>query len=272
TLNGSVTNATGGTWSGGAGKISRGATTLTAVYTPTAGEITAGTVTLTLTTTGIAAGCVAAADQMTITITPAPVANANVNQTVCASSPNVTLNGSVTNATGGTWSGGAGIFNPGITTLAAVYTPTAGEITAGTVTLTLTTTGIAAGCVAAADQMTITITPAPTAAANTDQTVCASSPNVTLNGSVTNATGGTWSGGAGIFNPNATTLAAVYTPTAAEITAGTVTLTLTTAAIPTCCVAAADQMTITITPAPIATANVNQTVCASSPNVTLNGL
>src|SRR5947207_12151346 len=100
---------------------------------------------------------------MTNTLTPASIPTRNATELVCASSPNVTLNGSVTNATGGTWSGGAGIFNPGVSTLAAVYTPTAGEITAGTVTLTLTTTGIAAGCVAAADQMTITITPAPIA-------------------------------------------------------------------------------------------------------------
>jgi hypothetical protein len=39
------------------------------------------------------------------------------------------------------WSGGAGTYNPNNTTLNAVYTPTAAERTAGTVTLTLTTTG-----------------------------------------------------------------------------------------------------------------------------------
>src|SRR5436189_1153948 len=103
---------------------------------------------------------------MTITIAPAPIANANVDQTVCASSPNVTLNGSVTNATGGTWSGGAGIFNPGVTTLAAVYTPTAGEITAGKIRRTQVTTGITEVCLVPSDEMTITITPAPIANAN----------------------------------------------------------------------------------------------------------
>ena len=40
-----------------------------------------------------------------------------------------------------------------------------------------------------------------------------------VNGSVTIATGGVWSGGAGSFTPNNTALNATYTPTATEISA-----------------------------------------------------
>src|SRR5439155_22679131 len=59
-------------------------------------------------------------------------------------------------------------------------------------------------------------------------TLFRSSPNVTLAGVIGGAaSSGSWSGGTGSFNPNASTLNAVYTPSAAEITAGTVTLTLT---------------------------------------------
>ncbi len=46
-----------------------------------------------------------------------------------------------------------------------------------------------------------------------------------LAGSIGGSAGSaTWSGGTGTYAPNNTTLNAVYTPSAAEITAGTVTL------------------------------------------------
>ena len=94
-----------------------------------------------------------------------------------------------------------GSFAPNNTTLNAVYTPSVAEIIAGTVTLTLTTDDPPGQCGAATDQIVITINPVATANANLDQTVCASSPNVTLAGSVGgSATTGTWSsGGTGTF-------------------------------------------------------------------------
>ena len=62
------------------------------------------------------------------------------------------MNGSFTVATGGTWSGGSGTFSPSATLMNATYTPTASEISNGSVTLTLTTTGNN-NCVAVADQV-----------------------------------------------------------------------------------------------------------------------
>ena len=50
---------------------------------------------------------------MTITIDPAATVEAGPNQTVCATTPQVLLAGSVGGgATGGTWSGGSGNFSP----------------------------------------------------------------------------------------------------------------------------------------------------------------
>ncbi len=127
-----------------------------------------------------------------------------------------------------TWSGGTGTYAPNNTTLNAVYTPSAAEITAGTVTLTLTTNDPAGPCNAVNDAMVITINPAATVNAGLDQTICSTS-TVTLAGVIGGgAASATWSGGTGTYAPNNTTLNAVYTPSAAEITAGTVTLTLTT--------------------------------------------
>jgi len=268
TLAGTVSGATGGIWSGGAGTYSPSNTDLNAIYTPSALEITAGTVTLTLTTTGNG-NCNSVSDVMTITITAAPTVNAGVDQTSCANNPSVTLNGSVTGATGGIWSGGNGTYNPGNTALNAVYTPNAAEISAGTVTLTLTSTGNGPNN-PVTDQMTITITPAPTANAGTDITICSNNATVILNGTVTGATGGQWTGGLGFYNPNGNTLNAAYTPTQSEINSGSVMLTLTTTGNGSC-IAVTDQMTIFFTPSPTVNAGSDQIVCGNNANVTLNG-
>ena len=102
-----------------------------AIYTPTATEIANGSVTLTLTTTGNG-NCIAVADQMTINFTPAPVVNAGAAISLCANNAQVSLNGSVSGATGGVWSGGTGTYSPNNSTLNANYTPTSAEIAGGT--------------------------------------------------------------------------------------------------------------------------------------------
>ncbi|MFH2141331.1 MAG: hypothetical protein ABIJ97_02830, partial [Bacteroidota bacterium] len=268
TLNGSVTIASGGIWSGGTGAFTPDNTTLNATYTPSAAEITAGTVTLTLTTTGNG-GCPPAIDDITITILPLPVVDAGIDQTVCTTSPNVSLNGSVTvGSTTGIWTtSGTGTFTPDDITLNATYNPSAADITAGTVTLTLTATN---GCSPLSDNMVVTISPAPVVDAGIDQTVCALSPNVSLSGSVTvGGTTGQWtSSGTGTFTPDDITLNATYNPSAADITAGSVTLTLTSTDG---CDAIQDAMIVTITPAPIVSAGIDQTVCGNNADVSLNG-
>ena len=267
-LSGAVTIATGGTWSGGAGNFSPSANTLNAFYTPTPTEIANGSVTLTLTTTGNG-DCLPVTDNVTLTFTPAPTANAGLDKTVCANNADVTLNGSVTVASGGTWSGGSGTFNPDANTFNAIYTPSATEISNGTVTLTLTTTGNGT-CNQVTDQMTITITPAPTVDAGTGEELCSNNPTISLSGSVTTATGGTWSGGSGTFNPNANDLNATYTPSQGEINAGTLTLTLTSTGNGTC-TAVSDDVTYTFGPSPTADAGTDQTLCANNAEAELSG-
>ena len=92
---------------------------------------------------------------------------------------------------------------------------------------------------------TYTIDLAPPVNAGPNQTVCAGSPAVTLAGTIGgSASNGTWSGGAGSFAPNNTTLNAVYTPSPGEVSAGSVTLTLTTNDPPGACGAVSDTVTI----------------------------
>src|SRR5262249_22030016 len=180
------------------------------------------------TTNDPAGPCGALSGTMHIAIAPAATADAGPDVTVCASNPSVQLAGSVGGgATSGRWNGGAGTYSPSATALNATYNPSAAEIAAGSVTLTLTTDAVSGPCGQASDRVTIAIQPAATVNAGADVTVCASSPGVQLAGAVGGgATSGTWSGGAGTFSPSATALNASYLPAAAEIAAGGVTLTL----------------------------------------------
>ncbi|WP_266204430.1 T9SS type B sorting domain-containing protein [Pontibacter kalidii] len=84
-------------------------------------------------------------------------ANAGPDQLACSQNP-VQLAGAITAATGGVWSGGGGTFSPSNTALNAVYTPTAAEIAAGSVKLTLTSTGNGS-CTAMKDDVLITFYP-----------------------------------------------------------------------------------------------------------------
>jgi hypothetical protein len=200
---------------------------------------------------------------MTLTFTPAPTANAGADVTLCANNASVALSGSITLATGGVWSGGAGTYSPNNTALNATYTPTAAELAVGILTLTLSTTGNGT-CNAATDSRVITFTPAPIVNAGANGTVCANASTITLNGSVSGAGGGIWSGGTGTFTPNNTTLNATYVPSAAERTAGTVTLTLTSTGNG-LCNAVNDAVTYTISPAPTATPVRTKRCAATTP-------
>lgn len=122
-----------------------------------------------------------------------------------------------------TWSNGA--EGPSITA------------TSGTYTVTVTD---ANGCAPASGQITIGAQGQPNEAnAGPDVIGCLNSLPVALNGNVTNATGGVWSGGAGSFTGNG--LNVLYMPTAEEIQAGGVQLTLTTSGN-TVCAAASDNV------------------------------
>ncbi len=81
-----------------------------------------------------------------VTVTSEPVVNAGSDQTICASNPTAYLSGSVQYALSGTWSGGAGTFNPSNTSLITAYTPTPAEVLSGSVTLVLTSIGAGGGC------------------------------------------------------------------------------------------------------------------------------
>jgi len=269
TLAGSASNHNGITWSGGSGSFDPDEHTLNAVYTPSASEVTAGKVDLILTAAAISPCSADATDTVTITIQPGATAAAGPDQTICAGST-VTLAGSASNHNGITWSGGSGTYAPDEHTLNAVYTPSASEITAGSVELTLTATAILPCSLDATDKVKITIHKEPIVNAGADQTICKGS-TVQLAGSASNYIGVTWSGGTGTFSPNANTLDAIYTPSDAELSAGSpITLTLTATGISPC-PDKFDQMVITLQGGPTAVAPGPQRICSADLSLELTG-
>jgi len=269
TLNGAVSGGTiTGEWtSSGTGTFIPSNTALDALYIPTAADAAVGSVVLTLTSTG---ACTPISDAMTLTITPPPTANAGQNQFVCSNNPNISISGNVTVATGGVWTGGTGTFIPGNNVLNPVYTPSASEISSGSLTLVLTTTGNGI-CNPVSDNTLITFTPSPIVNAGPNQTVCSNNANVSLSGSISVATGGVWTGGTGSYSPSATVLNPLYTPSAEEILIGSVSLTLTSTGNVTCN-SVSDQITIFFTTSPTAYAGNDQIFCANNAVIPLSGI
>jgi len=108
-------------------------------------------------------GCSSAAGTTNIVVNPQATVIAGANQPSC-NGATVTLSGTIGGgATSATWTtSGTGTFN-NASDLNAIYTPDAGDIIAGTVTLTLTTNDPAGPCGAVSDQLVITISSAPSA-------------------------------------------------------------------------------------------------------------
>jgi gliding motility-associated-like protein len=149
---------------------------------PATGEIdlansTAGTYTI---TNSIAAGggCAAASSTNTITIDQAATVDAGVSDTICelgTFSATGVMGGSAGSVT---WtSSGSGSFD-NASSLTPVYTPSAADVAAGTVVLTVTTDDPAGGCPAVNDFAVLTITPLDSANfAYSGSTFCASGTN-----------------------------------------------------------------------------------------------
>src|SRR5690606_36565213 len=116
----------------------------------------------------------------------------------------------------------------------------AGDISSGTVTLTLTTNDPAGPFVAVNDNVIITVTAAVAVEAGPAQTIC-SNGTATLAGSFGSAaTSATWStSGDGTFDDN-TSATAVYNPGPNDIANTAVTLTYTTNDPPGPCLPASD--------------------------------
>jgi hypothetical protein len=231
TTGSSATNNSSILWtSNGTGTLTNATSLTLCTYTPSAAENTAGsTITLTLTSYGNSP-CGNVTSNKSLVISRAMTVSAGSNQAVCYSSGSISLTGATaTNHTGVTWtSSGTGTFTNPNSLGACSYTPSAADIVAGSVTITLTATNN--GCSPAVSTKTLTISTTPTAVAGPAMTTCSTygAANITAGSSATYQSSVLWtSSGTGTFT-NATSLTTcTYTPSAADISAGSVTLTLT---------------------------------------------
>lgn len=174
---------------------------------------------------------------------------AGVDGFACQTTP-YQCNGNASNYTTLTWStSGTGVFS-NTSILNPVYTASAADIAAGSVTLTLTADG-STGVVT--DVMTLVFQQPSTAAAGANAATCSGVMFAITDATASNFTHLTWtSSGNGTFsNPNV--INAEYFPGSDDITAGNVVLTL--AASNQSCAAATSSKTLTVhaTPAPAVT-------------------
>ncbi len=116
--------------------------------------------------------CPGPAKTVAVTVIAAPTANAGMNQTICAiAGTDINLSGTVSNATSQSWvTSGTGTFI-GSTTLTPVYTITAADLTAGSVSFVLTAAGYSP-CANATDTVIYTISTAPTLTISNNGPIC----------------------------------------------------------------------------------------------------
>jgi len=230
-LNGMVTGgANTGQWSTlGSGTFSPADSLLNAIYVPSPADTVAGSVQLILTSTHFG-NCLAVSDTMMVTIGNSPTVIAGADTLMaCANNPNVSLSGSVTGpTTTGKWvSAGNGLFSPNNLSLNTTYQPSANDVSIGSVWIYLESTNNGS-CTKVSDSVLVMFTPEPTVEAGFNIIACTNVPSIVLAGNVSGpTTTGIWSVGNGSYNPSDSDLNASYTPTAAEVNAGSMFLTLT---------------------------------------------
>ena len=221
-----------------------------------------GNVVLTITTNDPAGVCPAATDDMTLTIDPAATVTAGVDATICEGSTH-TLSGALGGAASSiTWTtAGDGTFDLAYAPL-ATYTPGSSDIAAGSVILTITTNDPSGSCGAVSDPMTLTINDAATVSAGVNTTICDGSTHATLGVFGDGASSIEWTtSGSGTFLDD-TDPTTTYTPSAGDITAGSVTLTITSDDPAGPCGSASDNMLLTIDAAiTMSDAGADQNLC-----------
>jgi gliding motility-associated-like protein len=159
-----------------------------------------------------------------VTVNPNPVSNAGSPITLCAGQSGTI---GVTSATGYSYSwlpttnlSNATVSNPNVTGVNGGFALT-------NTVYTVTTTNTLTLC-QSNGSVTVSVLPLPAVSVSTVQSVCEGVVNIPINGTIGgSALSGTWSGGSGTLNVGGTSLNGSYSPTAAEFTNGSVTLTLT---------------------------------------------
>ena len=213
-------------------------------YYPGPTDIANFSVTLTITAYATSPCATDDVDDMLLEFSLMSTSNAGDDDDVCESDSYM-LNGTATNYDHVYWStSGDGTFND-VNLLNATYTPGTGDISAGSVNLTMYAYGLNPCTGEVSDVMTLSITNLPTVSAGDDGETC-ESESYLLDGSAENYTNVNWTtSGDGTFD-NPTLLASTYTPGTVDISSGMVDLTLTAAPNSPCTGDVSDIMMLSI--------------------------
>ncbi len=232
-------------------------------YTPNGSFNGIETVIVSLCDTGIPLPSQCANDTITITVVGRVLLYAGFDDTICETSGYTLSGATAQNAIAVYWTtSGTGYFNNDWV-VNPTYMPSLADIVAGTVTLTLHGNGNTP-CGSSTDSMILTIQRQPIVNAGPDVAMCETSGSITLNGATAqNGLSYVWtSSGTGTFS-NTSLVNPVYTPSAADIAYGNITLTLSaTAHSP--CNAVSDAMILIISRQAIVNAGINDTICGGS--------
>ncbi len=190
-LNGSIGgSASTGTWTtlNGTGAFNPPPAPPVSTYTMSFSDMSVGTLTYVLTTDAGTYNCPQDTDMLYIAVLAAPVVAVNSNTSVCENAP-IALTGTVTGYTNtGIWSStGTGAFTPTNTALGGQYFPSTGDVSLGTVTLTLLSTNNQ-GCPAQSASFVATFVDAPQALFTVSSVRCRDSSITFINGSQSNGT------------------------------------------------------------------------------------
>lgn len=165
-LNGAVsgtTTSTGQWLSSGSGVFVPNNLSLINNYVPSPADLQTGSVSLVLESTNNQF-CLPVRDTVQVLFTRPSVPNAGVDLNSCKNNAVATLSASIngTNSSTGIWLGGGGNFQPSNTALTATYIASAGEVAAGFVVLTFSTTNNGL-CFGETDDLKITFQDKPSA-------------------------------------------------------------------------------------------------------------
>ncbi|HQQ94318.1 MAG TPA: PKD domain-containing protein [Bacteroidia bacterium] len=239
-LNGSVNGGTNlGNWTyNGTGLFFPSSASPSATYAFSQSDLQLTQLSLTLTSvfnaTNNPANCAAESDVMNIFIVPKPIVLAQPDFTVCASAGAIALSGTVLgSAVSGSWTSfnGTGIFQQ-LPPVGATYTMSQSDTINGSITFVLNSYG--GFCPVETDTVKVSVLKLPLINVNPDNLpVCENVP-IALTGTVSGYTSqGTWSSnGSGTFVPVNTVMNATYFPSPADISNGTVVITLTSFTLP----------------------------------------
>lgn len=260
----SVSNYSSINWiTSGSGQIIN-PNTLNPTYIPSAADAILGTIAFTLEVVGLPPCNVTASDAILINVIPGMEIYAGANASVCENSVYTVTDAEATNYSSINWTTtGTGVIT-NANSLTPTYSPSALDIIIGTVTLSLNAIPLAPCTDVQFDNLLLSVYSEPTVDAGSDHTICEGTTFTLNDATAEDYSSILWiTSGSGSFS-NENILNPTYIPTNADISSGSVILTLTATGNAACSMSPSDNMTLNLLPAPTIDAGSDAMICENS--------